>query len=97
MSSGSRRHHRKIPQSPPKSAFNQIASLFGVEPTSTPTLSTTSSSVLETLGSVFNFLSPAQTKKEPEYYNPNLDPVSHPVIKTLPAPDLSQVRTLLKI
>ena len=56
---GTRRHHRKITQ--PKSPFNQIASLFGVpDPTKTPILSTTSSSVLETLGSVFNFLSPAQ-------------------------------------
>ena len=68
------------------------------EPTSTPALSTTSSSVLETLGSVFNFLSPAQTPKVDNYYNPNsdshqtgFDHVGHPVIKTLPAPDLSQV------
>ena len=33
------------------------------DPTKTPILSTTSSSVLETLGSVFNFLSPAQTRE----------------------------------
>ena len=96
---GTRRHHRKITQ--PKSPFNQIASLFGVpDPTKTPILSTTSSSVLETLGSVFNFLSPAaQTPKE-DYYNPNDDHHQYsnhfgtehgPAIKTLPAPNLSQV------
>ncbi len=78
------RGHRKLP--PPGPFVNQFSSLFQQVTTPKPEeITTSASSSGFNLGSVFNFLNPLIQHK------PDIILHDSPVIKTLPAPDLTKV------
>lgn len=88
------RGHRKLP--PPKPFVNQFTSLFQPslqqqQPVTTqkPEVEVTTTESTGFIGSVFNFLNPLLNQQ----HKPDIILHDSPVIKTLPAPDLTKVKS----